>query len=125
MTSASTSRRQLDAGTLDAKVVKALKKQEEKREKRASRKKEVSIKIELLNNSKRIEKFSKSITIIHIILDRLKCFSGKNFRTRNQEKARKILSWLKKSKLPEKILVGTLGKSAKNMRKRMQFEWKI
>ena len=57
LTSASTSRRQLDAGTLDAKVVKALKKQEEKREKRASRKKEVSIKIELLNNSKRIEKF--------------------------------------------------------------------
>ena len=42
LTSASTSRRQLDAGTLDAKVVKALKKQEEKREKRASRKKEVS-----------------------------------------------------------------------------------
>ena len=41
LTSASTSRRQLDAGTLDAKVVKALKKQEEKREKRASRKKEV------------------------------------------------------------------------------------
>ena len=33
LTSASTSRRQLDAGTLDAKVVKALKKQEEKREK--------------------------------------------------------------------------------------------
>ena len=43
LTSASTSRRQLDAGTLDAKVVKALKKQEEKREKRASRKKEVRI----------------------------------------------------------------------------------
>ena len=43
LTSASTSRRQLDAGTLDAKVVKALKKQEEKREKRASRKKEVQI----------------------------------------------------------------------------------
>ena len=43
LTSASTSRRQLDAGTLDAKVVKALKKQEEKREKRASRKKEVWI----------------------------------------------------------------------------------
>ena len=41
LTSASTSRRQLDAGTLDAKVVKALKKREEKREKRASRKKEV------------------------------------------------------------------------------------
>ena len=41
LTSASTSRRQLDAGTLDAKVVKALKKQEEKREKRNARKKEV------------------------------------------------------------------------------------
>ena len=41
LTSASTSRRQLDAGTLDAKVVKALKKQEEKREKRTLRKKEV------------------------------------------------------------------------------------
>ena len=41
LTSASTSRRQLDAGTLDAKVVKALKKQEEKREKRTFRKKEV------------------------------------------------------------------------------------
>ena len=45
LTSASTSRRQLDAGTLDAKVVKALKKQEEKREKRASRKKEVWVSI--------------------------------------------------------------------------------
>ncbi len=33
--------RQMDAGNLDAKVVKALKKQEEKREKRAGRKKEV------------------------------------------------------------------------------------
>ena len=43
LTSASTSRRQLDAGTLDAKVVKALKKQEEKREKRTLRKKEVNI----------------------------------------------------------------------------------
>ena len=41
LTSASTSRRQLDAGTLDAKVVKALKRQEEKREKRNARKKEV------------------------------------------------------------------------------------
>ena len=41
LTSATTSRRQLDAGTLDAKVVKALKKQEEKREKRTTRKKEV------------------------------------------------------------------------------------
>ena len=39
-TSASRSR-QLDAGTLDAKVVKALKKQEEKRDKRMARKKEV------------------------------------------------------------------------------------
>ena len=43
LTSASTSRRQLDAGTLDAKVVKALKKQEDKREKRNARKKEVKI----------------------------------------------------------------------------------
>ena len=42
LTSGSTSRRQLDAGTLDAKVVKALKRQEEKREKRNARKKEVS-----------------------------------------------------------------------------------
>ena len=41
LTSGSTSRRQLDAGTLDAKVVKALKRQEEKREKRNARKKEV------------------------------------------------------------------------------------
>ena len=41
LTSGTTSRRQLDAGTLDAKVVKALKKQEEKREKRTARKKEV------------------------------------------------------------------------------------
>ena len=41
LTTASTSRRQLDAGTLDAKIVKALKKQDEKRDKRTTRKKEV------------------------------------------------------------------------------------
>ena len=34
--------RQMNAGNLDAKIVKALKKQEEKREKRTARKKEVS-----------------------------------------------------------------------------------
>ena len=33
--------RQMNAGNLDAKIVKALKKQEEKREKRVTRKKEV------------------------------------------------------------------------------------
>ena len=42
MTSHSRSR-QMNVGNLDAKVVKALKKQEEKREKRALRKKEVRI----------------------------------------------------------------------------------
>ena len=43
--------RQMNAGNLDAKIVKALKKQEEKREKRATRKKEVIFMRYLINDN--------------------------------------------------------------------------
>ena len=111
LTSASTSRRQLDAGTLDAKVVKALKRQEEKREKRNARKKEVSY----LERSKHFHPtIVQTLQIFRKLLMKYCCvsrpLSGKNCNIRSHEKEKKTQSWLKRSKSPEKISDGTLEK---------------
>ena len=104
LTSASTSRRQLDAGTLDAKVVKALKKQEEKREKRNARKKEV-VPLEDLRDFH--HKYFKSRKLLIIYYCVYRPHSGKNCNIKSHEKEKKTQSWLKRSKSPEKISDGT------------------
>ena len=53
-----TTRKQQSSGNLDAKIIKALKKQEEKRDKRALRKKEVSFLIVLTKNSTFVTKIT-------------------------------------------------------------------
>ena len=53
-----TTRKQQSSGNLDAKIIKALKKQEEKRDKRALRKKEVRFLIVLTKNSTFVTKIT-------------------------------------------------------------------